>query len=70
MVFSTPNSEGLWRKRQLVPYWIIQGLCCGVLGVIACLMIGSSTVFLVVGRGDEDVSWFGYPVNDLARVAV
>ncbi|KAM0811241.1 hypothetical protein AB5N19_11597 [Seiridium cardinale] len=62
--------EGIWRKRQLVPCWIIQGISVCVLGVIASLLVGASTIVLTTGGGKDGFTWLGLGVDDLARVAI
>ncbi|KAI1843461.1 hypothetical protein JX266_010287 [Neoarthrinium moseri] len=61
---------GLWRKRQFIPCWVLQGISVAILGVVASLLVGASTVVLAMGKGHEGFSWLGYSVDDLARVAV
>ncbi|KAI1077694.1 hypothetical protein F5B20DRAFT_583106 [Whalleya microplaca] len=34
--------EGIWRKRQLLPCWILQMLCAAIFTVIACLLLAAA----------------------------
>ncbi|KAI1502491.1 hypothetical protein F5X99DRAFT_407987 [Biscogniauxia marginata] len=64
--------EGIWRKRQLLPSWILQILCSLVLGAIAIvLLVAASYVESHAGEFDRDSDryYYGYDASQLADYA-
>jgi hypothetical protein len=63
--------EGIWRKRQLLPSWILQFLCAGIFGIVSILtLVGASYLerHNQEGRLDDDAAGIsGEDVIDYAQ---
>ncbi|ORY66976.1 uncharacterized protein BCR38DRAFT_148791 [Pseudomassariella vexata] len=62
--------EGIWNKRQLVPCWVIQVLCAGIYGIVACLLlVTAGYISRNKDQIDSNYSYLGYSADDLTKYA-
>ncbi|KAI1867445.1 hypothetical protein JX265_007247 [Neoarthrinium moseri] len=60
--------EGIWRKAQLVPCWVLQCLASGIFLIAAGLLIAAAA-YVSQHSVDSDYTYYGYTADDLAKFA-
>ncbi|KAI0121235.1 hypothetical protein BJ170DRAFT_152359 [Xylariales sp. AK1849] len=60
--------EGIWRKRQLVPCWILQVICAAIFALAAGLLLAAAG-YVSNNSVDLDYQYYGYSEDDLVAYA-